>query len=58
MRYGIRLLEVLRAKGCNTHLVITESAAKIIEIETDYKIDEVMRLAGRSYAPRGTSPHL
>jgi len=52
VRYGIRLLEVLRAKGCNTHLVITESAAKIIEIETDYKIGEVKRLAGRSYAPR------
>ena len=34
VQYGIRLLEALKAKGCTTHLIITDSARKIIEIET------------------------
>jgi 4-hydroxy-3-polyprenylbenzoate decarboxylase len=50
--YGIRLLQVLREKGCITHLVITDSAAKIIEIETDFLPKEVQDLAGHVYAPR------
>ena len=32
--YGIRLLQVLQ--GCVTHLVLSDSARKIIEIETDF----------------------
>lgn len=50
--YGIRLLQVLREKGCITHLVITDSAAKIIEIETDFLLKDVQDLAGHVYAPR------
>jgi len=50
--YGIRLLQVLREKGCITHLVITDSAAKIIELETDYKIEEVQAIADHFYHPR------
>ena len=50
--YGIRLLQVLREKGCITHLVITDSAAKIIEIETNYLLKDVQDLAGHVYAPR------
>ena len=50
--YGIRLLQVLREKGCITHLVITESAAKIIEIETDFLLKDVQDLADHVYTPR------
>ncbi len=52
VQYGIRLLQVLREKGCITHLVITDSAAKIIEIETDFKLNEVEALADHVYQPR------
>lgn len=52
VQYGIRLLEVLRQKGCVTHLIVTESAAKIMEIETDYSLEQVQKLAGHIYAPR------
>jgi 4-hydroxy-3-polyprenylbenzoate decarboxylase len=52
VQYGIRLLQVLREKGCITHLVITDSAARIIEIETDFLLKEVQDLAGHVYAPR------
>jgi 4-hydroxy-3-polyprenylbenzoate decarboxylase len=48
--YGIRLLQVLREKGCITHLVITDSAAKIIEIETNYLLKDVQDLADHVYA--------
>ena len=50
VQYGIRLLQVLREKGCITHLVITDSAAKIIEIETDYLLKDVQDLADHVYA--------
>jgi 4-hydroxy-3-polyprenylbenzoate decarboxylase len=48
--YGIRLLETLAAiKGMETHLVITHAGDRTIELETDYKPDEVRALATRSY---------
>lgn len=50
--YGIRLLQVLREKGCITHLVITDSAAKIIEIETGFLLKDVQDLADHIYTPR------
>lgn len=52
VQYGIRLLEVLREKGCITNLVITYSAAKIIEVETDFKLKEVEAVADHVYQPR------
>ncbi len=52
VQYGIRLLQVLREKGCITHLVITDSAARIIEVETDYKLREVEDVADHVYQPR------
>ncbi|MCK9442245.1 MAG: UbiX family flavin prenyltransferase [Methanothrix sp.] len=48
--YAVRLLQVLREKGCITHLVITETAAKIIEIETDFLLKDVQDLADHVYA--------
>ncbi|MFZ3148118.1 MAG: UbiX family flavin prenyltransferase [Methanothrix sp.] len=50
--YAVRLLQVLREKGCITHLVITETAAKIIEIETDFLLKDVQGLADHVYEPR------
>jgi len=52
VQYGIRLLQLLREKGCITHLVITDSAAKIIGIETDYSQEDVKSLADHVYQPR------
>lgn len=50
--YAVRLLQVLREKGNIIHLVITESAAKIIEIETDNRLKDIHELADHVYSPR------
>ncbi|MEG8230569.1 UbiX family flavin prenyltransferase [Candidatus Rickettsia tasmanensis] len=47
--YGIRLLEVLKQKNIETHLVISEGAALTIKLETKYSIDEVKLLANYYY---------
>jgi 4-hydroxy-3-polyprenylbenzoate decarboxylase len=52
VQYGVRLLHVLKEKGCTTHLIVTDSARKIIEIETDYLLKEVEKLASYVYEPR------
>lgn len=52
VQYGIRLLQILREKGCITHLVITDSAAKIIEIEMNLLQKDVEKLADHVYPPR------
>ena len=43
--YGIKLLEVLKEKNIETHLILTEWAQKCIGMETDYKLDKVTSLA-------------
>jgi 4-hydroxy-3-polyprenylbenzoate decarboxylase len=43
--YGVRMLEVLKECGIETHLVITEWAKKCLTMETSYKIDDVKNLA-------------
>jgi len=43
--YGIKLLEVLKEKNIETHLILTEWAQKCIAMETDYKLDKVKSLA-------------
>lgn len=49
--YGIRLLQVLQVlQGCATHLILTDSARKIIEIETDLNPEDVEKLADHVYA--------
>jgi 4-hydroxy-3-polyprenylbenzoate decarboxylase len=50
--YGIRLIEVLGEAGCMIHLVMTEAAENIIEIETDTDPSEVAAMADRVYSPR------
>lgn len=49
--YGIRLLQVLAGmKGIETHLVISEAGEKTIELETQFKVQEIKALASRCYA--------
>ncbi len=55
VQYGIRLLEVLAEKGIKTHLVLTDAAKQIIEIETDYTPDTVEKLAAWSYSQKNFS---
>ena len=43
--YGIKLLEVLKEKNIETHLILTQWAQKCIAMETDYKLDQVKSLA-------------
>lgn len=48
--YGIRLLEVLRTVDeVETHLVVSQAAATTIGLETDYSLDQVMKLADVTY---------
>jgi flavin prenyltransferase len=48
--YGIRLLQVLSAdESVETHLIISHAGERTIEIETDYKPEEIKALATCSY---------
>jgi flavin prenyltransferase len=50
--YGIRLLEVLRArKGIETHLIVTAAAERTLVAETDFKPAAVKALASAVHAP-------
>jgi 4-hydroxy-3-polyprenylbenzoate decarboxylase len=48
--YGVRLLEVLRDLGVESHLVITEPARAVIGLETDYEVTDVEALATHVHA--------
>ncbi len=48
--YGIRLLEVLKDFGVETHLILSQWAEKTIAVETDYSVDDVKKLASHVYA--------
>ncbi len=43
--YGVRLLEILKEKNIQTHLLMTEWATKCLSMETDYTPDDVKSLA-------------
>ena len=43
--YGVRILEVLKQCGIQTHLVITEWAKKCLTLETKYDLKYVKSLA-------------
>lgn len=47
--YGIRMLEVLKNRGIETHLIISEAGKLNIRIETDYDVDEVLAMADVTY---------
>jgi polyprenyl P-hydroxybenzoate/phenylacrylic acid decarboxylase-like protein len=46
---GIRLLQELKGKA-ETHLIITDSAKKILEHETGFNVKQVDKLATKSYS--------
>ena len=46
---GVRFLEVLKKMRIETHLIITETAKKLIEHETKYKVKDVEKLASKVY---------
>ena len=43
--YGVRLLQVLKERKVQTHLILTEWAKKCLVMETDFTPDEVKSLA-------------
>ena len=45
--YGIRLLAALRELDIESDLIMTDLAAKMVEIETDYRVSDVCALATR-----------
>lgn len=47
--YGIRILQVLRQAGVETHLIMSEWARRTIVAETEWRPEEVLALADRSY---------
>src|ERR1700704_6756556 len=48
--YGVRLLELLRNAGVETHLVMSKTAEQTFAYETDLKIAEVRELANVTHA--------
>jgi len=50
--YGIRLLEVLKKKKIETHLILTEAAKKNILRETIFTVGDVEKLASEFYDVR------
>ena len=48
--YGIRLLQILSSiKGVETHLIISHAGEKTIELETDWRIEDIKALANFNY---------
>ena len=48
--FGVRLLEVLRDAGVETHLVMSQWAARTLVHETEYSVAQVQALASERYA--------
>ena len=47
--YGVRILELLRHQGIETHLIISEAGKINLRIETEYTLAEVEKLADHCY---------
>ena len=47
--YGIRLLEILQKINITTHLILSRAAERTIELETDYAVDQVKKMATVCY---------
>ena len=48
--YGIRLLRALRETDVESHLIVTESAKRVIRLETPFTVEAVEALANHVYA--------
>lgn len=44
-QYGVKALELLQPLPLEVHLVVSKGAEKTCELETDYRLDEVMAMA-------------
>jgi 4-hydroxy-3-polyprenylbenzoate decarboxylase len=49
VRYGVRLLQILRPLPVETHLVLSRTAEVTLAYETEHKVAEVQALADRCY---------
>jgi 4-hydroxy-3-polyprenylbenzoate decarboxylase len=47
--YGIRILQILKDRKIETHLILTKAAKKTILLETEYEIEYVESLADHFY---------
>src|ERR1700676_5329472 len=47
--FGVRLLEALRGSVIETHLVLSKWAVRTLAHETEYSLEDVQQLAGRTY---------
>lgn len=50
--YGVRALSLLEEKGIETHLIISEAGKKNIDIETNFKADDIAAMATHTYDNR------
>jgi 4-hydroxy-3-polyprenylbenzoate decarboxylase len=49
--FGVRLLQMLRDSGVETHLVMSKWATRTLVHETAYTVEEVQRLATHNHSP-------
>jgi 4-hydroxy-3-polyprenylbenzoate decarboxylase len=47
--YGVRSLQLLKEKGFETPLIISEAGKQVIKLETDYKVRDVEAMASCTY---------
>jgi len=47
--FGIRLLQVLRGSGVETHLIVSKWGARTLAHETSYALEQVQQMATRCY---------
>ncbi len=47
--YGIRLLEILKELSVKTFFIASEAGRKVIDVETDMKVEDVAKLADQSF---------
>lgn len=47
--FGVRLLQMLHGSGIETHLVMSKWGARTLVHETDFTLEQVQRMATRSY---------
>jgi 4-hydroxy-3-polyprenylbenzoate decarboxylase len=48
--YGVEMLKVLRQIGQPTHLILSEAAIQNLDIETEYRAEQVRQLADKVYS--------
>jgi 4-hydroxy-3-polyprenylbenzoate decarboxylase len=50
--YGVRMLQLLREAGVETHLVMSKSAEMTMAYETDYKAEDIRAMADQFHSVR------